>query len=78
MKRRSCLTVRAGRCAAVGVVAELVDVEATLGIGVVARKVVGDGGGAGLGGLLEGHLAGDLGVTAEDSNCRCVSASEIE
>lgn len=37
-------TVRTGRGAAVGVVAELVDVHASLGVGIVARDVVGDGG----------------------------------
>jgi hypothetical protein len=47
--------VRARAGAAVGVVTELVDVEATLSVGIVARDVVGDGGGAGLGALLEGH-----------------------
>lgn len=54
--------------AAVGVVTELVDVEATLGVGVVALDVPGDGGGRVLVGLLEGDSAGDLGVTAENSN----------
>lgn len=34
-----------GAGAAVGVVAELVDVHAALGIGVVAGEIVGDGGG---------------------------------
>ena len=61
--------MRAGRGAAVGVVAELVDVEAALGIGVLTSDVPGDGGGRRLGGLLEGDGALDVGVTAEDSNC---------
>jgi hypothetical protein len=61
--------VRAGGGAAVGVVTELVDVEGTLGVGVVALDVPRDGGGGTLVGLLEGHVAGDLGVTAENSNC---------
>jgi hypothetical protein len=64
------IEVRASGGAAVGVVAELMNVETALGVGVMACDVVGDGGGAGLGGLLEGHGAGDLGVAAEDSNCR--------
>lgn len=63
------LTVRAGRSAAVGVVTEGVDVEAALGVGVVAGDVVGDGSGTGLGLLLEDNGSGDLGVTTEDSNC---------
>lgn len=46
--------------AAVGVVAELMDVHATLGIGIVAGDVPGDGGGGGLGLLLEGNGSGDL------------------
>lgn len=61
--------MRAGGGAAVGVVTELVDVEGTLGVGVVALDVPRDGGGGTLVGLLEGHGAGDLGVTAENSNC---------
>ena len=38
-------TVRTSACAAVCVVAELMDMHATLGGGVVAADVVGDGGG---------------------------------
>lgn len=56
--------------AAVGVVTELVDVETTLSVGVVAGDVPGDGGRGALVGLLEGDGAGDLRVTAEDSNCK--------
>lgn len=62
-------TVRTGAGASVGVVAKLVDMEATFGVGVVAGDVPSDGGGSILGGLLEDHLAGDLGVSAEDGNC---------
>ena len=58
-----------GARAAIRVVAELVDVHAALGGGVVAFDVVGDGGRGGLGGLLEGYGAVDGGVTAEDCNC---------
>lgn len=58
--------VRAGGGAAVGVVAELVDVHAALGGGVVAFDVVGYGCGGGFGGLFEGYGASDGGVTAED------------
>lgn len=62
--------MRAGGGAAVGVVTEGVNVHATLGVGVVAGDVPGDGGGSGLGGLLEGDGSGDLGVTTDDGNWR--------
>lgn len=68
MKNR--LTVGASGGAAVGVVAEGVDVHATLGVGVVTADVPCNGGGSGLGGLLEGDSSGNLGVTTDDSNCR--------
>ena len=68
-------TVRTSRGAAVGVVTELVNVESTLGVGVVARDVPGDGGGSALGGLVESDGTGDLGVTPENSDCRSQSAS---
>jgi hypothetical protein len=60
--------VRAGRCAAVGVVTELVDVHATLGIGVVASDIPGNCGWGGLGFLLEGDGALDVGVTTDGCN----------
>lgn len=60
--------MRAGGGAAVGVVTELVNVEGTLGVGVVASDVPRDGGGDVGIVLLEGDGAGDLGVTTEDSN----------
>lgn len=56
--------------AAVGVVTELVNVESTLSVGVVAGDVPGDGGRGTLGSLLESDGAGDLSVTTEDSNCK--------
>lgn len=62
------LTVRAGRSAAVGVVAKSVNVDATLGIGIMASDIPGDGGRAVLGLLLEDDGAGDFGVTTDDSN----------
>lgn len=62
--------MRAGGGAAVGVVTELVDVEASLGVGVVAGDVPGDGCGGRLGSLFEGDGSADLGVTTEDGNCR--------
>lgn len=64
----------AGRGATVGVVTELVDVEGTLSVGVVAGDVPGDGGGAVLGSLLEGDGTSDLRVSAEDSNWFIVSS----
>lgn len=45
------------------------DVYAPLGGGVTSCDIVGDGCWGGLGGLLEGDGAGDLGVTAEDCDC---------
>lgn len=54
--------------AAVGVVTELVNVDAALGVGVVASEVPGDGGGGVLISLLEGDGAGDLGVTTDSCN----------
>ncbi len=68
-RRGERFTVRSGAGAAIGVVAELVDVHAALGGGVVAGDVVGDGRGRGLGRLLEGDGSADLGVTAEDCDC---------
>lgn len=60
--------MRAGRGAAVGVVAKGVDVDATLSVGVVAGDVPGDGGGSGLGLLLKSDGALDVGVTTENSD----------
>jgi hypothetical protein len=60
--------VRAGAGAAVGVVTKSVDVHAALGVGIVARDVPGDLGVGGLGGLLEGDGALDVGVTTDDSD----------
>jgi hypothetical protein len=60
--------VRAGAGAAVGVVTESVDVHAALGVGIVARDVPGDLGVGGLGGLLKGDGALDVGVTTDDSD----------
>lgn len=62
--------MRTSRGAAVGVVTELVNVESTLSVGVVARDVPGDGGGSALGGLVERDGTGDLGVTPENSDCQ--------
>ena len=61
--------MRTSGCATVGVVTKGVDVEATLGVGVVAGQVPADGGRVGLGSLLEGNGAGDLRVTSENSDC---------
>jgi hypothetical protein len=68
------LTVGAGRGAAVGVVAEGVDVHAALSVGIVAGDVPRDGGGGALVLLLEGDGALDVGVTAEDSDYTQMSA----
>ena len=60
--------VRAGRGAAVCVVAIGMDVHATLGVGIVAGDVVGDGRLAILRLLLECDCSGDLGITTKDGN----------
>lgn len=62
--------MRTSRGAAVGVVTEGVDVEASLGVGVVTSDIPGDGGGSGLILLLENNGSGDLGVTTDDGNYR--------
>ena len=62
-------TMRSSARTTISVVAELVDVHAALGGGVVARDVVGDGRGGCLGRLLEGDGPADFGVPAEDCDC---------
>lgn len=61
--------MRTGRSAAVGVVTEGMDVEAALGVGVLARDIPGDGGRGRLRLLLEGDSTGDLGVTSKNADC---------
>ena len=60
----------AGGGAAVGVVAKGVDVHASLGVGIVACDVVGNGRWARLRGLFEGYDALDVGVSAKNSDCK--------
>jgi hypothetical protein len=60
--------VRTRRCAAVGVVPELVDMDPTFGIGVIAGNVVGDGRGGGLGVLLEPNGPGDFRISSKDGD----------
>jgi len=60
--------MRAGTRAAVGVVTKLVNVEGTLGIGVVTGNVPADGGLGGFGALLEGDSALYGGVPTEDGD----------
>jgi hypothetical protein len=62
------LTMRTSRCAAVGVITELMDVHAPLGIGVVASDVPCDGGRGRLSRLLEGNGASDLRITSNECN----------
>jgi len=74
-------TVWPGGCAAVGVVTELMDVHATLGVCIVTVDLVGDGGRGRVVGLLEGDGSVDFGVTAEDCDCvtrRIMSVSDID
>lgn len=65
--REEVLTVRSGRGATIGVVTELMNVHATLRVGIVASDVVRDGGRRGLVGLLELYGPRDLGVSP--NNC---------
>ncbi len=60
--------MRSSAGAAVGVVTELMNVHASFGIGIVAGEIPADGGGGGLRGLLEGHLATNFGVSSDDSD----------
>jgi hypothetical protein len=62
------LTVGSCGRAAVGVIAKLVDMHATLSIGVIASDVPCDGGGGGLGILLESDGSGDVRVTSDGCN----------
>jgi len=62
--------VGASGCAAVGVVTELMDVHATLGIRIVSGDIPSDGSWGGFGGLLESDGSGDLGVTSDGCNWR--------
>lgn len=59
-----------GRRAAVGVVTKGMDMDAPLGVGVVARDVPRDSDGRVLVGLLKGDGARDLGVSPEDGDWR--------
>jgi hypothetical protein len=67
------IEMRSSRGTAIGIIAELMDVHATVGRGVAAGDVVGDGCGGGFGGLLEGDCSADLGVATEDCDCAGVS-----
>ena len=60
--------MRTSRYAAISVVAELVDMNPSFGIRVVASNVVGDGRGGGLGVLLEGDCPGDFRVSSKDGD----------
>ena len=63
------LTVWSSARAAIGVVAEGVDVHAALGVGIVALDVVGDCCLGALGGLFESYCALDIGVSTENGDC---------
>ena len=62
------LTVRTSRCAAIGIVAELMDVHAALSVGIITSDIPCDSGWGGLGDLLECNGSGDLGVSSDGSN----------
>ena len=65
--------MRASGCAAVCVVTELVDVHASLGVGIVATDVPCYISWGRLGGLFEGDGALDVRVTSQNSNWTYVS-----
>lgn len=61
--------MRPGRGTSVRVVAELVDMETSFRIGIVACDMVGDLGGRGLGFLLKNHRSFHIRVPTEDCDC---------
>lgn len=63
------LTMRASTGAAIGVVSELVDMNAPLGGGVTALDVVGNGRWGGFGALLKSNSSRHGGITPEDCDC---------
>jgi hypothetical protein len=65
------LTVGSSGGAAVGVVTKLMDVHATLSIGVVASDIPCDGSWGGLRVLFEGDGSSDLRITSDGSNYIC-------
>jgi len=75
------LTVGSGGGATIGIVTKLVDVHATLSIGVVASDIPCNGSWGGFRFLLEGNGAGNLRVTSEGCNynriIRSARAKEI-
>lgn len=68
MRLAEGVEVRASRRAAIGVVTELVNVEAPQGVLIEALQVIGNGGGRGSILLLKSDLSADGRVTAENSN----------
>ena len=67
------LTMRTSGRAAIGVIAESVNVHAALSVGVVASNVPRDGGVGRLVSLLKGDGSLDIGVSTEDGDCRVIS-----
>jgi hypothetical protein len=61
-------TMRTSWRAAVGVVAKLVDMKATIGVGIMAADIPWNGGGRSFIRLLKGHGASDVGVAMKDSD----------
>jgi len=60
--------MRTSGCTSIGIITKLVNVESSLGIGIVTSKVPGDGGWRGLGFLFKGDGTGDLGVSSNGCN----------
>lgn len=63
------LTVRARTRAAIGIVSELVDMYSSLRRRIIAGDVVSDSCRGGLGCLIKGDSAPDLGITPENCDC---------
>lgn len=60
--------MRPGRGATVGVVTELMDVDSTLSIGIIASDIPRDSRWGRFGGLLEGDSALDVRVSSKNSD----------
>lgn len=62
------LTMRSSGSTSVGIISKLMDVEASLGIGIVAADMISDLCGSRFGDLLEGDDPADFGITTKDGD----------